>query len=73
MELHPSTIEWILQQMEALSKSVMLTSHHEDTHYIAEKIGRFNAFKDLLANSGYESYGIEFKIRLPTNAEYAKS
>ena len=73
LELHPSTVEWILQQMESLTKQVMTSSLPEDTHYKAEKIGKFTAYKDLLTNSGYESYGIEFKIKLPTNAEYAKS
>jgi len=73
LELHPSTVEWILQQMESLSKSVMNGTYTEDTHHITEKIGQFRAYRELLSNSGYESYGIEFKVRLPTNAEYAKS
>jgi len=71
LELHPSTVEWILQKMESLTKSIMNETFVENTHYLTQKIGQFRAYREILSNSGYESYGIEFKIKLPTDAEYA--
>lgn len=45
----------------------------EDTHSISAKIGEFNAYKELLDNAGFESYGLEIKIKMPTLAEYGKT
>jgi len=73
LELHPSTVEWILSKMEALSKKIMMGQFVEDTHSISAKIGEFNAYKELLDNAGFESYGLEIKIKMPTLAEYGKT
>lgn len=73
LELHPSTIEWILSKMESISKDVMNNQFVEDSHSISEKLGQFRAYKELLDNAGFESYGLEIKIKLPTVIEYSKS
>lgn len=73
LELSSSTVEWILCKMESLSKAVMNNQFVEDAHTISEKLGQFRAYKELLDNAGYESYGLEIKIKLPTMTEYSKS
>lgn len=73
LELSPSTVEWILSKMESISKDVMNSKFVEDSHSISEKLGQFRAYKELLDNAGYESYGLEIKVKLPTTVEYSKS
>lgn len=70
LEIHPSTVEFILQEMESLTKSIV-NSNVWEPEIIAKKIGQFQAFKQILDNSGYESYGLKFKIIFPTTEEYA--
>lgn len=66
------SIEWILEKMEELTKKVMYNSSPNET-YMIEYIGEFRGLLNLLANSGYESYGLKFKVILPTDEEYEKS
>ncbi len=73
LELSPSTVEWILSKMESISKKVMNNQFVEDSHSISQEIAQFRAYKELLDNAGYESYGLEIKIKLPTVVEYSKS
>ena len=70
LDLHPSTVEWILQKMESLAKEV-LSCHVWETQIIIEKIGKFNAYRELLDNAGFESYGLKFKVEIPTIREYS--
>jgi len=70
LEIHASTVEWILGQMESLTKQVMTSIYVGESKVIIEKIGRFNALKELLDNSDYESYGLKFKVIFPTKEEY---
>lgn len=70
LKLESSTVEWILEQMESLTKQIV-THNVWEPQIIAEKIGKFQAFKELLDNAGFESYGLKFKIEMPTQREYA--
>lgn len=70
LEIHASTVEWILQQMEMLTHKVMVETYVGDSESIIANIGKFNAFKELLDNAGYESYGLKFQIKIPTLEEY---
>ena len=67
------TNQWIIQQMEELTKKVMYDTFSGDDKVILEKIGEFRGLLNVLVNSGYESYGLNFKVILPTEAEYTKS
>lgn len=71
--IHPSKVEWILQQMEAHTKKVMYDAYSGDDKAILETIGEFRGLLNLLTNSCYESYGLKFKVILPTNEKYAES
>lgn len=73
LQLHPSTVEWLLSKMESLCKDVMNNQFVEDSHTISQKLGQFRAYKELLDNAGYESYGLKIEVKLPTVAEYSKS
>jgi len=73
LPLHPSKVEFILQQMEGLTKKVMYDQFCGKDNAILETIGEFRGLLHLLANSGYESYGLKFKVILPTDEEYLKS
>lgn len=73
LELSPSTVEWILSKMESISKDVMNNQFVEDSHSISQKIGQFRAYKELLDNAGFESYGLEIKIKFPTEVEHINS
>ena len=72
LDLHPPTIEFILGKMESLTKEVM-THNVWETEIIVEKIGKFQAYKELLDNSGFESYGLKFKVEMPTMREYSNA
>lgn len=71
LKLNSSTIEFILSKMESLTKSI-IESNVWESEIIAKKIGEFSAFKELLDNSGYESYGLKFTVKIPTKKEYGE-
>ena len=71
LEIPTSTHDWILQQMEFLIKTLMTGNYTND--YKLQMIGEFHGLQTVLANSGYESLGLKFKVIIPTNEEYKKS
>ena len=72
LEINSSSQKWIIEQMEELTKKVMYDIFIGDKEVILEKIGEFRGLLNLLTNSGYESYGLKFKVILPTEKEYSK-
>lgn len=68
--LDPSVVDWILAKMESITKDVMTNSSVWTPEMIVKRIGEFTAFSEILANSGFESYGLKFQIKYPTLREY---
>ncbi len=68
LELNASTVEWILKRMESLTKDVMYGNYTNE--YKIELRGKFSGLLEILDNSDYESYGLKFKLELPTKKEY---
>lgn len=71
-KLDQGTFDFIINEMETLVKNIMYDTRNTP-EYILDKIGQFRGLLYLLANSGYESYGLKFKVIVPTNEDYASS
>jgi hypothetical protein len=72
-ELNSETVEWILEKMEAITKDIMTNSAVWTPEIIIKRIGEFTALSELLANFGFEPYGIKFRIEYPTMEEYERT